>query len=113
MSVEPRENVPLAPFTTLGVGGPARFYVRVDDAASLAGALEWAERRAQPVLVLGGGSNLVVSDDGHPGLVIHLALRGVAARRSGDAVDVTAAAGEHWDPLVAFAADKGWAGIEC
>jgi UDP-N-acetylmuramate dehydrogenase len=113
MRVEPRENVPLAPFTTLGVGGPARFYVRVDDAASLAGALEWAERRAQPVLVLGGGSNLVVSDDGHPGLVIHLALRGVAARRSGDTVDVTVAAGEYWDPLVAFAADKGWAGIEC
>ena len=113
MTVEPRENVPLAPFTTLGVGGPARFYSRVDDAPSLAEALAWAEQRAQPVLILGGGSNLVLSDEGHPGLVIHLALRGVAARSSGDTVDLTAAAGEHWDPLVAFAADKGWAGIEC
>jgi UDP-N-acetylmuramate dehydrogenase len=113
MAVEPRENVPLAPFTTLGVGGPARFYVRVDDAPALAGALDWADRRGVPVLVLGGGSNLVLSDDGHPGLVVHLAMRGVAARPSGDAMDVTAAAGEQWDPLVAFAADKGWAGIEC
>src|SRR6476619_3440423 len=113
MTVEPRENGPLAPFTTLGVGGPARFYLRVDDAPALAAALEWAERRAQPVLILGGGSNLVLSDEGHPGLVVHLALRGVAARPSADGVDLTAAAGEHWDPLVAFAADKGWAGIEC
>ena len=113
MAVEPRENVPLAPFTTLGVGGPARFYARVDDASALAAALEWAERRDLPVLVLGGGSNLVLADDGHSGLVIHLAMRGVAARPSGDAMDVTAAAGEQWDALAAFAADKGWAGIEC
>src|SRR5688572_18072112 len=113
MPVEPRENVSLAPFTTLGVGGAARFYTRADDAAALAAALEWAEKRGLPVLVLGGGSNLVLSDEGHPGLAIHLAMRGVAARPSGDAMDVTAAAGEQWDALVAFAADKGWAGIEC
>jgi UDP-N-acetylmuramate dehydrogenase len=113
MEFEPRENVPLAPFTTLGVGGPARFYVRVDDAGALAAGLDWADRRGVPVLILGGGSNLVLSDEGHPGLVIHLAMRGVAARPAGNAMDVTAAAGEQWDPLVAFATDKGWAGIEC
>jgi UDP-N-acetylmuramate dehydrogenase len=113
MAADPRENMPLAPFTTLGVGGPARFYVRVEDAGALSAALDWADRRRVPVLVLGGGSNLVLADEGHPGLVIHLAMRGVAARPAGDAVDVTAAAGEQWDPLVAFAADKGWAGIEC
>src|SRR5688572_30222820 len=113
MAVEPRENVPLAPFTTLGVGGPARFYVRVDDAGALARALDWADGRGVPVLVRGGGSNVVLSDDGYPGLAVHLAMRGVAARPSGDAMDVTAAAGEQWDALVAFAADKGWAGIEC
>src|SRR5687768_12768711 len=113
MALDPRENVPLAPFTTLGIGGPARFYTQADDAGGLAAALEWAERRDLPVLVLGGGSNLVVSDEGHPGLAVHLALRGVAARPSGDGMDVTLAAGEHWDAFVAFAADKGWAGIEC
>jgi UDP-N-acetylmuramate dehydrogenase len=113
MAVEPRENVPLAPFTTLGVGGPARFYTRVDDAPALAAALDWADGRGLPVMVLGGGSNLVLSDEGYAGLVIHLAMRGVAARPIGDAMDVTAAAGEQWDALVAFAADKGWAGIEC
>jgi len=113
MAVEPRENVPLAPLTTLGVGGPARFYVRVDDAAGVVEAMDWAGARGLPFLVLGGGSNLVLADGGYPGLVVHLALRGVAARVAGDAVDVTAAAGEQWDALVAFAADKGWAGIEC
>src|SRR5687768_10873395 len=113
MRVEPRENVSLAPFTTLGVGGTARFYTRAEDAATLASALEWAENRGLPVLILGGGSNLVLADEGHPGLTIHLAMRGVAARPSGEGMDVTAAAGEYWDALVAFAADKGWAGIEC
>src|SRR5688500_13776689 len=113
MPVEPRENVSLAPFTTLGVGGAARFYTRAEDAASLAAGLEGAERRGVPVLVLGGGSNLVLSDDGHPGLAIHLAMRGVKARPSAEGMDVTAAAGEQWDALVAFAADKGWAGVEC
>ena len=113
MAADPRENVSLAPFTTLGVGGPARFYVRVDDAGALAAALDWAERRGVPVLVLGGGSNLVLSDEGYPGLAIHLAMRGVAARPAADGMDVTAAAGEQWDALVAFATDKGWAGIEC
>lgn len=113
MPVAPRENVSLAPFTTLGVGGAARFYTRAEDGAALASALEWAEARGLPVLVLGGGSNLVLSDEGHPGLAIHLAMRGVAARPSGEGMDVTAAAGEQWDALVAFAADKGWAGIEC
>jgi UDP-N-acetylmuramate dehydrogenase len=113
MRVAPRENVPLAPFTTLGLGGPARFYVRVDETGALLEAMDWADRRGVPVLVLGGGSNLVLADEGHPGLAVHLAMRGVAARPMGDAVEVTAAAGEEWDALVAFAVDQGWAGIEC
>jgi UDP-N-acetylmuramate dehydrogenase len=113
MALALRDNVPLAPLTTLGVGGPARHYVRVDEAAVLGEAVDWAGARGMPLLVLGGGSNLVLSDGGYPGLVIHMALRGVAARVIGDAVDVTAAAGESWDGLVAFAVDRGWAGIEC
>ena len=113
MAASPRENVPLAPLTTLGVGGPARHYVRVDEPAALGEAVDWAGARGIPFMVLGGGSNLVVSDAGYPGLVIHMALRGVAARVTAEAVDVTAAAGEHWDSLVAFAVDRGWAGIEC
>jgi UDP-N-acetylmuramate dehydrogenase len=113
MAADPRENVPLAPLTTLGVGGPARFYVRVDDAGGVVDAINWAGARGLPFMVLGGGSNLVLSDDGFPGLVVHLALRGVAARVTGDTVEVTAASGEQWDALVAFAVDHGWAGIEC
>jgi UDP-N-acetylmuramate dehydrogenase len=113
MAVEPRESVVLAPFTTLGVGGPARYYVKVDDAAGIVDAINWAGARGLPFLILGGGSNLVLSDAGFPGLVVHLALRGVAAKKAGDAVEVTAAAGEQWDALVAFAVEHGWAGVEC
>ena len=113
MAVEPRENVPLAPFTTLGVGGPARYFTRVDDAAGVVDAIDWAAARGLPFLVLGGGSNLVLADQGFPGLVVHLALRGVAAVKAGDAVEVTAASGEQWDALVAFAVEQGWAGVEC
>jgi UDP-N-acetylmuramate dehydrogenase len=113
MALQPRENVPLSPFTTLGVGGPARFYARVDDPAALVEAIDWAGARGLPLLALGGGSNLVLADEGFPGLVAHLALRGVAVRAVKDAVEVTAAAGEQWDALVAFAVGQGWAGIEC
>ena len=113
MAFQPRENVPLAPFTTLGVGGPARHYARVEDPAALVEAIDWAGARGLPLLVLGGGSNLVLADEGFPGLVAHLALRGVAVRAVKDAVEVTAAAGEQWDELVAFAVAQGLAGIEC
>ncbi|HEU4535175.1 MAG TPA: UDP-N-acetylmuramate dehydrogenase, partial [Polyangiaceae bacterium] len=113
MAFPPRENVPLAPFTTLGVGGPARYYARIEDPGSLVEAIDWAGARGLPFLVLGGGSNLVLGDEGFPGLVAHLALRGVAVRALKDAVEVTAAAGESWDELVAFATANGWAGIEC
>jgi UDP-N-acetylmuramate dehydrogenase len=111
--VEPRERVPLAPLTTMGVGGPARFHVEARDEATVLAALEWGERRGLPVRVLGGGSNLVVADAGVDGLVLRVAIRGVAVREAGGTVEVTAAAGEPWDDLVRFAVDRGWAGLEC
>jgi UDP-N-acetylmuramate dehydrogenase len=105
------ENRPLAPYTTLGIGGPARLFADVSEEPQLLEALEEAERRALTVFVLGGGSNLVVSDSGFPGLVIRIALHG---RRVDDrSATLTAAAGEDWDPLVAFCVERNWAGIEC
>jgi UDP-N-acetylmuramate dehydrogenase len=111
--VSPRPSVPLAPLSTMGVGGPARFYVAARDEATVLASLDWAERRGLPVRVLGGGSNVVVADAGVDGLVLQVSLRGVAVREAGPAVELTAAAGEPWDDVVRLAVERGWAGLEC
>ena len=108
-----RERVPLAPYCTLGVGGPARFFVEAEDEAAVVAALDWARRHGVPFRVLGGGSNLLVADDGVDALVVRIALRGVAARDVEGAVELTAASGEPWDALVRHAVERGWAGLEC
>jgi len=107
------EKVPLAGLSTLNIGGPARYYVRGESADAVAEAARWASEQELPLLVLGGGSNLVVSDDGFPGLVLHVLVRGVHAAPSDGSVEVTAGAGEPWDPLVERAVAEGWAGVEC
>ena len=112
-NIRPLENVPLAPRCTLGVGGPARFFVEVADEAAVREALRWTQERGLALHVLGGGSNIVVSDAGVDGLVVKVALRGVSSREGGSGVEVTAAAGEPWDALVAHAVERGWAGLEC
>ncbi len=109
----PREQVPLAPFSTLGVGGPARYFAEARTERDLVAAVDWAARRGLPLRVLGGGSNLVVADAGVEGLVLRVALRGVTSRPAAGSVEVTAAAGEPWDALVAEAVARGWAGLEC
>jgi UDP-N-acetylmuramate dehydrogenase len=113
MSMKVQQDVPLAPLSTLGVGGAARHYVRVEADDDVGAAVEWARARDLPLFVLGGGSNLVLCDDGFPGLVLHMGLRGVDVADTSGGVEVTAAAGEPWDDLVARAAREGWAGIEC
>lgn len=108
-----REGVPLGPLTTMGVGGPARWYVEAHDEPAVLAALRWAEERGLPLRVLGGGSNLVVADAGVEALVLRVALRGLAVREAGSLVEITAAAGEPWDGVVRFAVERGWAGLEC
>jgi UDP-N-acetylmuramate dehydrogenase len=107
------ENVPLAGLSTLGIGGPARYYLRAGRTEAVAEAAEWAADSRRPLLVLGGGSNLVVSDEGFPGLVLHVVVRGIETAADDGTVAVTAGAGEPWDPLVARAVGEGWAGLEC
>ena len=106
-----QENVPLAPLTTIGIGGPARFFLRATSVDELREALAWAADR--PVFLLGGGSNLLISDAGFDGLVIHLDLRGITVESEDEHAMVKVAAGEPWDELVAYAVSHGWAGIEC
>lgn len=111
--LEPREHVPLAPFSTLGVGGPARWFVRAETSEAVAGAHAWALEHGAPLVVLGGGSNLVIADDGVEALVVQMAIRGVGNEAHGEATLLTAGAGEAWDPFVAHAVDRGLAGLEC
>lgn len=112
MNVE--HYVPLAPRCTLGVGGAARFFVRAQDERSLIEALEWADRGGVAVRVLGGGSNVVIADEGLDGLVVRVGLRGRKTREESETdVELTAAAGETWDDVVAYAVGRGFAGVEC
>jgi UDP-N-acetylmuramate dehydrogenase len=110
---KPRPDVVLAPYCTLGVGGPARWFVEAPDEDALLAAFAWAKERGLPFRVLGGGSNLVVSDAGVDGLVVRVGLRGITTRETAGTVELTAAAGEPWDGLVALAVERGWAGLEC
>ena len=99
----------LAPLTTLRLGGPARDLVRASDEEALIAAVRRADDAGDPLLVLAGGSNVVVADDGFPGTVVHVATEGV--RADGDVIEV--AAGEPWDPFVARTVAEGRAGMEC
>jgi UDP-N-acetylmuramate dehydrogenase len=132
----------LSAYTTLGLGGPAGRLIEASDEASLVRAVLEADEAGQPVLVLGGGSNLVVADEGFPGTVVRVASRGVSvtagapgasapgagapgagapgagapgasAPGAGEAVTVTVAAGEPWDELVAWSVAQGLSGLEC
>jgi UDP-N-acetylmuramate dehydrogenase len=107
------KDVPLAQFTTLGIGGPARLYTRVRDIDSLREALMYAAAEGCDVLILGGGSNMLISDDGFKGLVVHVDLRGVEVESLDEYAMVRVAAGEPWDEFVAMTTAKGWAGVEC
>jgi len=106
-------NVPLAPLTTLGIGGAARWFRRAASAAEVIAADEWAALRGAPMFVLGGGSNLVIADRGFDGLVLRMQVSGVQANDAGDSTIVVAGAGESWDDLVAFAVSRNLAGLEC
>ncbi len=98
----------LADLTTLGVGGPVDRLVEATDADELVTAVREADEAGRPLLVVGGGSNLVAPDEGWPGDVVAVRSRGV--RRSGPALTVQA--GEDWDGLVAYTVDGGLAGFE-
>ncbi|HZP35941.1 MAG TPA: UDP-N-acetylmuramate dehydrogenase [Methylomirabilota bacterium] len=111
--VTPREHVALAPHCTMRIGGTARYLVEAADEAAVRAAVEWAQGRGLPVRVLGGGSNLVIADEGVDGLVLKIALRGITTRPRDGAIEVTAAAGEPWDAFVRHTVEQGWAGLEC
>jgi UDP-N-acetylmuramate dehydrogenase len=107
-----RRNVPLAPLTTLQLGGPARLLVTGYDEAEIVCAVRRADAAGEPVLVLGGGSNLVLPDEGFAGTVVRVAAHGLQARRDGERVLLDAAAGEDWDGFVALCVADRLVGVE-
>jgi UDP-N-acetylmuramate dehydrogenase len=123
-----REPVRLSRFTTLGLGGPARRFVVAGTDEEIIAAIRAADQRGEPLLVLGGGSNLVISDDGFPGTVIQVATKGIhramgpgagpdaagpGQPEPGAPVTLTVAAGEDWDTVVASCVAADLAGLEC
>ena len=113
MTVTVEQHIPLAPFTTIGIGGPARFFARVTDVDALREAIDWARERSLALFILGSGSNLLISDDGFDGLVVHIDLPGVTVESVDAFATVRVSAGEVWDDFVSMAVLRGWAGIEC
>ena len=108
-----RENVDLAPMTTVGLGGTARYFVRWCDPAAIRTTLLWAREIGLAVQVIGGGSNILFPDRGFGGVVARVDISGVEiARRDGE-VTIVAGAGESWDDLVSRSVDAGLGGFEC
>ena len=108
-----REAVPLAPLTTLRLGGAARWYLHCSTAEAVREGLGWARGSGVRTVILGGGSNVVVPDEGLDALVLHVALDPLAFLPVGGKVEVRAGAGVVWEDLVRESVARGLAGVEC
>ena len=114
-----KENTPLACFTTFGIGGQARWFVEASNEEEITEAAAWAGEHGTALVVLGGGSNLLVADAGFGGLVVHVAVRGISVTEGAEGksqageVIYAVAAGEDWEHFVQRATEDGCAGIEC
>ena len=109
-----QENVQLAPLTTLGVGGNARFFSEAKSVEEVEEALAFARANSLPVFVLGGGSNIVIADSGFNGLVIAMRISGIMTEKHGDRLLlVTVGAGVVWDDFVVWTIGQSLSGLEC
>jgi UDP-N-acetylmuramate dehydrogenase len=109
-----RESVLLAPYTTLQIGGPARYFCQAASEAEVEEAVSFALDKNLPLFVLGGGSNVLISDAGFDGVVLRVAIsKAREESRQGSRVFVEAGAGESWNELVLYAVERGYAGMEC
>jgi len=111
--VKIQEHIPLAPLTTFQVGGAARYFIQAATEDDVCEAVSFARERTLPMFVLGGGSNLVVSDSGWDGVVIKIAIRGIAQSSKGGKAVFEAGAGEDWDSFVAHTVSLNCGGVEC
>lgn len=107
-----RADVLLAPLTTLRLGGPAKRLVTAFEEAEVVDVVRRADLAREPLLVLGGGSNVVLPDEGFDGTVLRIAVHGLAARHDGDRVLLDAAAGEEWESFVGLCVADRLVGVE-
>ena len=108
-----REQVPLSELTTLRVGGPARRLITAATIEEVVEVVGGADAAGEPLLIIAGGSNLLIGDQGFDGTVLQIALGGIDIGEAGDGVRVAAGAWEPWDAVVAACVDEGLAGVEC
>ncbi len=129
MTLIVQENVSLSPLTTLKIGGLARYFIRADTESQVAEALQFAKSNDFRLFVLGGGSNVLISDNGFNGVVLQIAIRGgldfspvqepesPQGKLRSEIVNaktlITVGAGEDWDVFVAFCVKNDLAGVEC
>lgn len=113
-SLSVQENIRLAPFTTFQIGGKARYFIEAETEKEIIEALNFAVENDFKVFILGGGSNILVSDEGFDGLVLKIAVKGISfVNKDEKTVLVTAQAGEDWDEFVKICVGKNLAGVEC
>lgn len=113
-SIKIFENIDLAPLTTLGVGGRASWFTVARTESEIIEALEFAAEKGIEVFILGGGSNVLISDDGFDGLVVQIELKGIETCQNADSsVQMRTKAGENWDEFVEHCVDHDLAGVEC
>jgi UDP-N-acetylmuramate dehydrogenase len=108
-----QENVSLAPWTTFGVGGTARYFLDASSESDVRTGLDFAQSHRLPLFVLGGGSNLLIADRGFPGLVLRISLKGMQWEDGKDLMLLSAGAGEDWDEIVAACVQRDLGGVEC
>src|SRR5260370_1024962 len=106
-------NTPLAPLTTLGVGGNARFFGLARSLSDVEYAVPWAKRRKLSLFVLGGGSNIVVSDNGLDGVVLRIGIPGIEEHQEDGTTLFDVGAGVDWDEFVAHCVARNYCGVEC
>jgi UDP-N-acetylmuramate dehydrogenase len=111
--LEIKEHILLAPYSTFGVGGPAQYFATITRTDDLAEAVGTAKKNGLPIFILGGSSNILISDEGIPGLVLRILMKGREVSFDGEHVLLRIGAGEEWDSIVAFCVEHGWSGIEC
>ncbi len=111
--MEFRQGVTLAPYTTFGIGGPAQWFAEAQTEQDVEAAVLFARERGLRLFILGGGSNLLVSDAGYAGLVLRIAISGIEEISRGDAILFRVGAGEDWDGFVARTIERGCAGLAC
>lgn len=114
MGIKISENVELASLTTFKIGGKARFFTEIETEVGIIEAIEFAERNQLEIFILGGGSNVLIADEGFNGLVVKIAVKGIDTHEIDErTVHVTGGAGEDWDKFVEHCVERNLQGIEC